>query len=209
MAIYVMKSNDWCKIGISENPDRRGKSISAHNPHSVELMHSRVTFDDKKVERRAHKIATSLGYERHYEWFNCCPDDAVLIINKAEESIFGATTFDIESIPLRISNFKKLELSVDVLDYSYGECESHYAGIFGFSIEDKIAYQITDKINPIDAYLLPQYIIELQVLFFGKVKYDIELDNESYAYFLAEKINERVSKNAMQSIEDKFRKFRQ
>lgn len=78
MYLYVICDdyNDLCKIGYSEDPDRRVAELNVGNPHQLRVAH-RVRVDDDRVRLLESKIHFELGpYRERGEWFRVTPHRA-------------------------------------------------------------------------------------------------------------------------------------
>jgi len=70
--IYIMQCNDYIKIGVSENPWVRIKSLQTGNPYKIDLLLSFKTKNAYSEEKRFHNYfdsKKSIG-----EWFKIDDD---------------------------------------------------------------------------------------------------------------------------------------
>ena len=73
--VYIMKSLDFYKIGVSENVNERMKNIQAENPMLVELIYrSGEHYPAHKLaygfEHEYHRILKKHNMHLHHEWFD-------------------------------------------------------------------------------------------------------------------------------------------
>lgn len=87
MHIYIIKAGDeFHKIGITKNPEKRLRGISTGCPFTVSVAYLADPggLDARTVEQRAH------SYLRHCrgngEWFLCSTDEAIEAIEKAKSA---------------------------------------------------------------------------------------------------------------------------
>ena len=71
--LYIIKCNNFAKVGISCDLESRLKSFESFNPYNVKLV-SKVKYHNKKLalmcETELHKILTTKGLHEKFEWFN-------------------------------------------------------------------------------------------------------------------------------------------
>lgn len=75
MYLYVIADDydDLCKIGYSEDPDRRCAELNVGNPHQLRVVH-RVRVPDDRVRLLESKLHFELGpYRARGEWFRVPP----------------------------------------------------------------------------------------------------------------------------------------
>lgn len=66
--VYLIKSDNNYKIGISTNPIKRFKTIQSAIPFNIEIIHLIESCDYKKIERELHK---KFYFKRiNGEWFD-------------------------------------------------------------------------------------------------------------------------------------------
>jgi len=65
--IYVVKCNEFYKIGITSNVDNRLNSLRTGNPYKIELVFSVPMFHAKEIEESLHKGLKD--YKHFREWF--------------------------------------------------------------------------------------------------------------------------------------------
>jgi len=70
--VYLMKSGMLYKIGITNNLERRLKGVSAQSALPVTIVHSFLSVQNRKVEKRLHKKYAD--NHSHYEWFDLSLD---------------------------------------------------------------------------------------------------------------------------------------
>ena len=76
--IYVIKAGIWCKIGISNNPEKRVCSISTSCPIPPELAFESRQYDIKRarvIEREVHR--SLIDKQSNGEWFEVAPEEAI------------------------------------------------------------------------------------------------------------------------------------
>lgn len=77
--VYLMKCNEFYKIGISKNPDKRLEHITPLMPYKTELIHTIATENMKELEAFLHE---QLAHCRvNGEWFKL-PDDELDVLMK-------------------------------------------------------------------------------------------------------------------------------
>jgi len=94
--VYLAKSGDCYKIGISENPKERIKGISTACPEKVELIDCWDSEDAKKVERSIHGWLDD--YNTNGEWFKLSENFAhffcsIAAIAGVDETVAIITSF--------------------------------------------------------------------------------------------------------------------
>lgn len=65
--LYVMQCNNFIKIGVSDNPERRIKDLQTGNPYEIKLLLAIDDYDAYGLENQFHKYfknINSIG-----EWF--------------------------------------------------------------------------------------------------------------------------------------------
>lgn len=80
--VYLLKGGDYCKIGRSNNPDRRLEEISPQLPFSVELICMVATNDMYKLEARLHQRYADK--RANGEWFRLDGEDITCIKELAD-----------------------------------------------------------------------------------------------------------------------------
>lgn len=81
--IYVISSsksnNSPCKIGISDNPDKRVKQLQTGHPEKLEIKYKKIIENARLYEKLLHK---DISYIRSYgEWFDLSVQEAIEQIN--------------------------------------------------------------------------------------------------------------------------------
>jgi predicted GIY-YIG superfamily endonuclease len=81
--IYVIScaSSDEapCKIGISDNPEKRVKQLQTGHPKKLKIKYTKELDNARLYEKRLHK---DMSYLRsHGEWFNLSVSEAIEQIN--------------------------------------------------------------------------------------------------------------------------------
>lgn len=83
-SIYVIGDDRYCKIGISDHPEKRLSELQTGNPSKLTLHHS-VEVDDRRkaelIEGLIHKTLKDKRMDGGSEWFSLTPKDAVLEVN--------------------------------------------------------------------------------------------------------------------------------
>ncbi len=91
--VYVMGcvgSDDFCKIGISDDPMKRLATLNTASPFRLFLAHSLTAASRDKaseIEAKAHELAASR--RANGEWFDL-PADAGALIVKAAAKLLAA-----------------------------------------------------------------------------------------------------------------------
>lgn len=65
--VYVISGGGYCKIGVSNNPERRLARLQTGNPHELILIRKYYTLDAKTLEATLHE--TLEEYRVRGEWF--------------------------------------------------------------------------------------------------------------------------------------------
>ena len=90
--IYICTNpawEDWLKIGQTDDPDKRLKQFWTGTPHrDHEFVHTIETDNMDDAEKRAHRIAESMG-ERKNEWFKLTVEQAIEVLNNLDEHRLG------------------------------------------------------------------------------------------------------------------------
>ncbi|GAG91470.1 unnamed protein product, partial [marine sediment metagenome] len=71
---YLIKCNEYYKIGQSHNPERRLQDLRAASPHKLHL----IGYINSNIEGRLHK--KFCGKRVRGEWFILDPDDIIYVI---------------------------------------------------------------------------------------------------------------------------------
>lgn len=94
MAVYLICTDDnRCKIGLSNNPSRRLRSVQACCPIPLHLEHIIWHEEDERLERFLHKHYTERGKQISGEWFALTKQDIADIKKKWPK---GPSPFDYE-----------------------------------------------------------------------------------------------------------------
>lgn len=80
--IYVIKSNEYYKIGRTLNPKQRIKKYITENPEKVKVILCKKVKDYIKTERSLHWIFGHKNYNR--EWFNLDKKDIKILKDYVE-----------------------------------------------------------------------------------------------------------------------------
>jgi hypothetical protein len=72
--VYVIKSDKYCKIGMSLLPEKRISSIKTSCPHKVEIIRIFETDNMIKMEKNLHNYF--IAYKLRGEWFDL-PEEAI------------------------------------------------------------------------------------------------------------------------------------
>ena len=95
--IYVVRSGEFCKIGITDHMLLRLKSFRNANPHelSVVLYANVIGGAAREVERLSHEI---MALKKHRnEWFQCRDKEAIEAVQNAAKSLgFALENLSIE-----------------------------------------------------------------------------------------------------------------
>jgi len=81
--IYIIKTNEFYKIGITNNIKRRIKEIEALNPFKIELILYKKLLYSKTVEAFLHAEFRDKNIKG--EWFNLSELDLMFIKSKLEQ----------------------------------------------------------------------------------------------------------------------------
>ncbi len=65
--LYVLSCNNLLKIGVTNNIDKRIKSLQTGNPHKIELLYLEERLNPTKAERFLHQYFSK--YRLEGEWF--------------------------------------------------------------------------------------------------------------------------------------------
>ncbi len=77
--VYVMRCNEFYKIGISKNPTKRLEQISPLMPYKIELIHTIATENMKELESFLHE---QLAHCRvNGEWFDLSVNELCALLN--------------------------------------------------------------------------------------------------------------------------------
>lgn len=87
MNVYILKSGDFFKVGISVNVERRIRELQTGSPHLKELLAlkwcgnpARHNDQASAIERQIHKEVSE--YNSYGEWFRLPPGEYQRIIDK-------------------------------------------------------------------------------------------------------------------------------
>ena len=80
--IYLIKCDEYYKIGISSLPEERVKNIQTSNPHRVELIYKKDVISNRGFEKLLHKKYSSKRIRN--EWFKLSLEDIKKIIYDIE-----------------------------------------------------------------------------------------------------------------------------
>lgn len=97
--IYILKSDNYYKIGVAADVDRRVKGLQTGNPHTIECIFSRLVPEAYTVEKHIHKELEV--YKVKGEWFKF--DDRVL------DYIKDMIIFNMRLCQILIDDRKRLE----------------------------------------------------------------------------------------------------
>jgi hypothetical protein len=70
--VYILKSQEYYKIGITSNLERRVNSIQGGNPFEVEVVCAYRVKDSRTLEKYLHEGLLAFRHKR--EWFKLEPD---------------------------------------------------------------------------------------------------------------------------------------
>lgn len=85
--VYLMRSGDRHKIGITSDIDRRLAQIGKQSPYPMEVVHTIRSPYPKSVETRLHEL-----YKRarvHGEWFAFSDDDIPGVIEAMNDAVLA------------------------------------------------------------------------------------------------------------------------
>ena len=96
--LYLLKSDDKYKIGVSENPKDRVKQLQTGNPYDIELIKTE-SFDTKKyahdLEERLHKQLSEFREEG--EWFDIHSTEYLYVLKQfgfeTAQSVFDSIQY--------------------------------------------------------------------------------------------------------------------
>lgn len=82
-SVYVMADGTQTKIGISDNPQARARSVGVGRSAPIRVIHvvARDAGDARSVERTAHKLLAEKRASG--EWFDVSPDEAIEAVRQA------------------------------------------------------------------------------------------------------------------------------
>ena len=78
--IYIIKCNEYIKVGISNDPKRRLKDLQTSNPYKLKLLSVYQPKQPVIAERVIHALLDK--YHERGEWFNCSFDIADKVITE-------------------------------------------------------------------------------------------------------------------------------
>ncbi len=83
--VYIMKSNEYYKIGVSSNPQKRLKELQTGNPVEIEIVNSWKVRFAMELEKKLHDL---FDRERvRLEWFKLDNEDLENIKKYIEANI--------------------------------------------------------------------------------------------------------------------------
>ena len=95
--VYVLKCNDWYKIGVAKDVKRRISEISTGNPYSLSTVLTIDTMDkDIYWEGRFHSYFGNKGRARVREWFKLINED-IMFLRQAKDLIEWGDVEDMSS----------------------------------------------------------------------------------------------------------------
>lgn len=68
--VYIIKNDNCYKIGYSNNPEKRCKTLSSGSPNKLEIVYARPYYknrDARRDEQILHRIF--MDYRKNGEWF--------------------------------------------------------------------------------------------------------------------------------------------
>lgn len=86
--VYLIKTNEYTKIGISIDPARRLDSIDGSSPYEVSLIHLIETDNMQRLETELHSQFAAKHHRK--EWFLLSDEDIQQIIGMGDKVIYGA-----------------------------------------------------------------------------------------------------------------------
>jgi len=132
--IYVMKCEDYMKIGMSTNIKNRLESISACTPFDVSILGT-FEFEDRAsasvAERLCHEELKKANFHKKLEWFHL-NDESMEVVKKCTETIKGGQFKRIQRELLDLKKTIKLSKIIKMSD----ACE--YLDGLGFNAESRI-----------------------------------------------------------------------
>ena len=88
MRVYAIATATAVKIGVSNNPPKRLRTLQTGATDKLRLVHSIEHSDARLVERLAHDMLKDK--HTHGEWFRVSEDEAVGAISRAVSEIASA-----------------------------------------------------------------------------------------------------------------------
>lgn len=71
--VYIITSDKYCKVGITNDPYRRLKDISTGCPIKPSLYFFKRVENAKLIESRTHNVLKQ--YKTNGEWFEISPEE--------------------------------------------------------------------------------------------------------------------------------------
>lgn len=69
IGIYLIKSEQWYKIGITNDLNQRLKAFETSNPHEVKVIAFIGTTKAFQLEKRLHRMFANKKHKDRVEWF--------------------------------------------------------------------------------------------------------------------------------------------
>lgn len=104
--IYIVRCNDFYKIGRTSNLSGLGGRLSSFNtgnPYKITLIIAAETEEVERIEQSLHDFADNGKHEKKGEWFKLCKESLDYIIKMIVQST------DFENPPFSIENEKEAE----------------------------------------------------------------------------------------------------
>jgi hypothetical protein len=97
--VYLMRSGDWYKVGVANNPEKRLGTLQTGNPIPINIIQYSGCIhwqqrDAFSAERRIHATASLKATARLGEWFLFSEQESIEDIFHAEfmpKELLGAT----------------------------------------------------------------------------------------------------------------------
>ena len=99
--VYIAKSGEYYKIGISDNPPERIKQLNTASPERIQLVSEYKSVNAVAAEKRLHKSLRH--YRKNGEWFALTPKMFNLLMCVSAD-------MDIDMISIWLKNISPFEL---------------------------------------------------------------------------------------------------
>lgn len=104
-SVYLMKSGDYYKIGIAENPEERKETLALGNPNIELIYASEPISNARKIELKLHNFFS--GYSVGREWFEAI--NVQHCINKIKEFVKNDGEFEEKEYKVKEFHILNLE----------------------------------------------------------------------------------------------------
>lgn len=85
--VYLIKLNEYIKIGISVDPQKRLSSLDGATPYSMEIIHTIETDNMQRLEQELHSRFVAKHHKK--EWFLLSDKDIEDVVGMGEKIIYG------------------------------------------------------------------------------------------------------------------------